>query len=125
MIRVSASVNFQGRVIRVSTRMSRIPADLRPQADASAVRTTVDRRFLKLNVHFDGRKVELTWGGQAEAPSVASCCHRASSTRALQTFPGQVILRNFHVHSVCKYQLYRPSHTICRYIYGASTDVCL
>jgi len=32
-----------------------------------------------------------------------------------QTFPGQVILRNFHVHSVCKYQLYRPSHTICRY----------
>ena len=32
-----------------------------------------------------------------------------------QTFPGQVILRNFHVHSVCKYQLCRPSHTICRY----------
>ena len=28
-----------------------------------------------------------------------------------QTFPGQVILRNFHVHSVCKYKLYRPSHT--------------
>jgi len=77
MIRVSASVNFQGRVIRVSMRMSRIPADLRPQADASAVRTTVDRRFLKLNVHFDGRKVELTWRGQAEAPSVASCRHRA------------------------------------------------
>ena len=35
--------------------------------------------------------------------------------KALQTFPGQVILRNFHVHNVCKYQLYRPSHTICRY----------
>jgi len=32
-----------------------------------------------------------------------------------QTFPGQVILRNIHVHSVCKYKLYRPSHTICRY----------
>jgi len=34
-----------------------------------------------------------------------------------QTFPGQVrpILWNFHVHNVCKYQLYRPSHTICRY----------
>jgi len=32
-----------------------------------------------------------------------------------QTFPGQVILRNFHLHNVCKYQLYRPSHTICRY----------
>ena len=37
-------------------------------------------------------------------------CHNA-----LQTFPGQVILRNFHVHNVCKYQLYSPSHTICRY----------
>ena len=33
-----------------------------------------------------------------------------------QTFPEQVILRNFHVHSVCKYQLYGPSHTICRYM---------
>ena len=32
-----------------------------------------------------------------------------------QTFPGQVILRNFHVHNVCKYQLCRPSHAICRY----------
>jgi len=32
-----------------------------------------------------------------------------------KTFPGQVILRNFHVHTVCKYPLYRPSHTICRY----------
>jgi len=32
-----------------------------------------------------------------------------------QTFPGQVILRNLLVHSVCKCQLYRPSHTICRY----------
>jgi len=32
-----------------------------------------------------------------------------------KTFPGQVILRNFHVRSVCKYQLYRLSHTICRY----------
>ena len=32
-----------------------------------------------------------------------------------QTFPGQVILRNFPVHNVCKYQLCRPSHTICRY----------
>ena len=32
-----------------------------------------------------------------------------------QTFPGQVILRNFHVHSVCKYQLCRLSHKICRY----------
>jgi len=32
-----------------------------------------------------------------------------------QTFPGQVILRNFHVHGVCKYQLYRPSDTTCRY----------
>jgi len=34
---------------------------------------------------------------------------------ALQTFPGQVMLRNFQVHNVCKYQLYRPSHAICRY----------
>jgi len=42
---------------------------------------------------------------------------------ALLTFPRQVILRNFHVHNVCTYQLYRPSHTICR-VYGASTDVC-
>jgi len=32
-----------------------------------------------------------------------------------KTFPGQVILRNFHVHSVCKYQLYRPTQTICKY----------
>ena len=32
-----------------------------------------------------------------------------------QTFPGQVILRNFQVHNVCKYQLYRPSQTICMY----------
>jgi len=31
------------------------------------------------------------------------------------TFPGQVILKNIDVHSVCKYKLYRPSHTICRY----------
>jgi len=30
-------------------------------------------------------------------------------------FPGQVILRNFHVHSVCKYPLYRLSHTMCKY----------
>ena len=29
-------------------------------------------------------------------------------------FPDK-LLRNFNVHSVCKYQLYRPSHTICRY----------
>jgi len=32
-----------------------------------------------------------------------------------QTFPGQVILRNFQVHNVCKYQIYRPSQTICVY----------
>jgi len=32
-----------------------------------------------------------------------------------QTFSGQVILRNFQVHNVCKYQLYRPSQTICMY----------
>jgi len=32
-----------------------------------------------------------------------------------QTFAEQVILRNFHVHNVCKYQLYRRSPTICRY----------
>jgi len=41
--------------------------------------------------------------------------HFPGQTFPGQTFPGQVILRNFHVHSVCKYQLYRPSHTICRY----------
>jgi len=42
----------------------------------------------------------------------------------METFPGQVILRNVHVlvHNVCKYQLQRPSHTT---MYGASTDVCL
>ena len=28
-------------------------------------------------------------------------------------FPGQVIIRNFPVHNVCTYQLYRSSHTIC------------
>ena len=36
--------------------------------------------------------------------------HFPGQTFPGQTFPGQVILRNFHVHSVCKYQLYRPSH---------------
>jgi len=41
--------------------------------------------------------------------------HFPGQTFPGQTFPRQVILRNFHVHSVCKYKLYRPSHTICRY----------
>ena len=41
-----------------------------------------------------------------------------------QTFPGQVIPRNFHVHSVCKYQLYRPSYTICRYTERLLMCVC-
>jgi len=46
-------------------------------------------------------------------------------TATLQMFPGQSLSRtdvsrtryakDFHVHNVCKYQLYRPSHTICRY----------
>ena len=34
--RQSASANFRGRAVRVSPRISRILADLRPQADASA-----------------------------------------------------------------------------------------
>ena len=35
------SVNFWGRVVCVSPQISRILADLRPQADASAVRTSL------------------------------------------------------------------------------------
>ena len=40
--RQSASANFRGRAVRVSPRISRILADLRPQADASAVRTSLN-----------------------------------------------------------------------------------
>jgi len=39
--RQSASANFRGRAVHVSPRISRILADLRPQADASAVRTSL------------------------------------------------------------------------------------
>jgi len=37
----SASANFRGRAVCVSPRISRILADRRPQADASAVRTSL------------------------------------------------------------------------------------
>ena len=47
-----------------------------------------------------------------------------ANVNALQTFPGQVILMNFHVHNVCKYQLYRPSHTICRYTESLLVCAC-
>jgi len=51
----------------------------------------------------------------SEGPRAGSAWGRGSRY-ALQTFPGQVrpILRNFHVHNVCKYHHYRPSHTIRR-----------
>ena len=39
--RQSTSANFWGQAVRVSPRISRIFADLRPQADASAVRTSL------------------------------------------------------------------------------------
>jgi len=40
--RQSASANFRGRAVRVSPGISRFHADLRPQADASAVRTSLE-----------------------------------------------------------------------------------
>ena len=50
--------------------------------------------------------------------------HFPGQTFPRQTFPGQVILRNFHVYSVCKYQLYRLSHTICKYMEHLLMCVC-
>jgi len=68
---------------------------------------------------------------QLEMPYYGSCCMWtvclcALQTFAGQTFPGQVILRNFHVglHNVCKCRLYRPSHMICRYT-ERLLNVCL
>ena len=67
-----------------------------------------------------------TFPGQSLSRTDVSRTRRFPEWRfPYKTFPGQVILRNFHVHSVCKYQLYRPSHTICMWVYGASTDVSL
>ena len=77
MIRVTASANFRRRAIHVSTRISTIIADLRPQVDAFAVRTTAQWRCLNLNGQLDCRKVEPTWEGWTEAPTVASCRDRA------------------------------------------------
>jgi len=53
MIRVSprlASANFRGRAVRVSPRISRILADLRLQADASVVRTSLPQTAVAVAV---------------------------------------------------------------------------
>ena len=70
--------------------------------------------------HFDDTSTTTRRTDSLTPDTSPRVCHRARRSAAaasirLQTFPRQVILRNFHVHNVCKYQLYRPSHTICRY----------
>ena len=79
---------------------SRFPVKTFPGQDVSRTRPFLDN-------HFPGQDVSRT----RRFPDN----HFPGQTFHGQTFPGQVILRNFHVYSVCKYQLYRPSHTICRY----------
>jgi len=62
---------------------------------------------------FPGQVVfpDKTFPGQ----DVSRTGHFPDKTFPRQMFPGQIILRNFHVHNVCKYQLCMSSHMTCRY----------
>ena len=54
--RQSASANFRKRAVRVSPPISRFLADLRPQADASAVRTSLQGACYTLHGCMDARR---------------------------------------------------------------------
>ena len=83
-------------------------ADLAPGAQFSgvtALQTFPGQSLSRTDVSRTRRFPDKTFPGQDLSRTITF----PDKTFPGKTFPGQVTLRNFHVHGVCKCQLYRPS----------------